>query len=257
MPTSNRALSSRWLTLLFLAFTLALCAAGLLLGGMTWASDGISPHAKEASALPEEGEADTTAPIRCVVIDAGHGGEDGGTISATGLCEKNVNLSIALYLRDILEAAGVPTVMTRTEDILLYDRTIDYHGRKKVLDLAARLAIGEATEASLFVSIHQNAFPATQYAGLQVWYGIADPRSKTIAAAMQEAGLLLDPENRRQIKPAGSNIYLLDRLKTPAVLVECGFLSNPEEASRLGDATYQRSLALLLASTILPHITTG
>ncbi len=255
MSANARTSSAKWLTLLFLAFTLALCAAGWWLGGMAWASDGLDPHAEDAAASPEDGTVNT--PIRCVVIDAGHGGEDGGTISATGLCEKDLNLAIALHLRDILEAAGVPTVMTRTEDILLYDRTVDYHGRKKVLDLAARLAIGEATENALFVSIHQNAFPATQYAGLQVWYGVADPRSKTIAAAMQEAGLQLDPTNKRHIKPAGSNIYLLDRLKGPAVLVECGFLSNPEEAARLGDPAYQRTLALLLASAILPRVTTG
>jgi N-acetylmuramoyl-L-alanine amidase len=144
--------------------------------------------------------------------------------------------------------------MTRTEDVLLYDRGADYEGRKKVLDLAARLAIADETEDSLLVSIHMNAFPQTQYSGMQVWYGTADARSREIAQSVQSAALTLRPDNNRQIKAAGSNIFLLDNLDTPAILVECGFLSNPEEASRLGDEEYQKQLAFVIFGAIAEYI---
>ncbi len=193
-------------------------------------------------------------PITCVVIDAGHGGEDGGASSAAGLVEKDVNLAVAMALRDQLEAAGIPTVMTRTEDKLLYDRGVDFHGRKKVLDLAARKIIADETPGCLFVSIHMNAFPDPQYAGMQVWYGIADARSQAIASAIQAGSVALMPENHRKVKAAGSNIYLLDRAACPAILVECGFLSNPAEAARLGDAAYRQAVASVICGGILPYI---
>ncbi len=194
------------------------------------------------------------APIRCVVIDAGHGGEDGGASSAEGLVEKEVNLAVAFALRDLLETSGIPCVMTRTEDKLLYDRGVDFQGRKKVLDLAARKAIADNTEGCLFVSIHMNAYPDARYSGMQVWYGTADARSRDIAASIQTAALALMPDNQRKIKTAGSNIYLLDRATCPAVLVECGFLSNAAEAARLADEDYRYALATVIAGSILPYI---
>ena len=106
----------------------------------------------------------------------------------------------------------------------------------------------------LFVSIHMNAFPQPQYSGMQVWYGTADPRSAEIAEAIQRASTALMPDNTRRIKAAGSNIYLLDRIKTPAVLVECGFLSNPPEAERLSDEAYRRALAGLIFSAVAPYL---
>ncbi len=193
-------------------------------------------------------------PIRCVVIDAGHGGEDGGASSAAGLVEKEVNLEIAIALRDQLEAAGIPCVLTRSEDRLLYDRHVDYHGRKKVLDLAARRAIADSTEACLFVSIHMNAYPSERECGMQVWYGKADGRSQDIAAAIQRGSCALMPNNRRKIKAAGSNIYLLDRIECPAVLVECGFLSNPAEAERFENKEYRYEVATVIMGGILPYI---
>ncbi len=234
--------------LLFLAFTALLCVAVYLLGGRP-----LYPNRPaEQAAAPDSTDG---PPITCVVIDAGHGGEDGGASSAAGLVEKDVNLAVAEALREILEAAGVPTVMTRTEDKLLYDRGVDYHGRKKVLDLAARRTIAEATPGCLLVSIHMNAFPQTQYAGMQVWYGPADGRSQAIASAIQAGSAVLMPDNHRKIKEAGSNIYLLDRLDSPAVLVECGFLSNPAEAARLEDEAYRCALAAVIAGGILPYVT--
>ncbi len=237
---------------LFAGFTALMLLAAGVLGAFSQRSGSAQDAVAEGAP-----EADTGAPITCVVIDAGHGGEDGGASSAAGLPEKEVNLAVAEALRELLEAAGVPVVMTRTEDKLLYDRAVDYHGRKKVLDLAARRAIAEATPGCLFVSIHMNAFPQTQYSGMQVWYGTHDGRSQSIAEAIQRGAGVLMPDNHRRVKAAGSSIYLLDRLACPAVLVECGFLSNPAEAERLGDAEYRRAVAAVIFAAILPSVTLG
>ena len=251
MPTARRV-AVPLLALLLIALTLLLCAVAYLLGG--------SPLGRPRSAVYTDAPADgRNPPITVVVIDAGHGGEDGGASSASEVVEKNVNLSVAFALRDLFEAAGIPVVMTRTEDILLYDRGVNFQGRKKVLDLAARQLIAEKTAqaaseeggASLFISIHMNAFPAPRYSGMQVWYGVGDPLSREVADAIQTASLTLMPNNRRKTKAAGSNIYLLDRIKTPAVLVECGFLSNPEEADKLATEAYQRALAAVIFAGVV------
>lgn len=182
-----------------------------------------------------------------VVIDPGHGGEDGGAVGADGQLEKEVNLDVALRLYDLLSANGITAVLTRSEDVLLYDRNADHAGRKKALDLAARRKIAEETENALFVSIHMNSYPDPRYSGLQVWYSPNNPASAPVAQTIQSlARELLQPDNRREVKAAGSNIYLLHRLNVPAVLVECGFLSNPEEARRLSTEEYRQSVAFLL-----------
>lgn len=203
---------------------------------------------------PTAAEGTDGRKLTCVVIDAGHGGEDGGAISADGLYEKDVNLAVAFALRDLLEMNGIPVVMTRDEDVLLYDRNADYEGRKKVLDLAARKTVADNCGGCLFVSIHMNAFPQTQYSGMQVWYGTKDPLSETVAADIQKSALLLQPDNNRKIKAAGSNIYLLDNVTAPCVLVECGFLSNSHEASLLEDPNYQKALAFVIFSGIADHV---
>ena len=252
MPTRSR-LSLPFLIPLLLACTALLALTASLLGGFPTGRIKAAPYTDTSADLPAEGT-ENPPPIACIVIDAGHGGEDGGTSSAAGVLEKDLNLSVAFALRDLLEAAGVPVVMTRTEDKLLYDRNADFQGRKKVLDLAARRIVAEKTAAtaaesggtSLFISIHMNAFPAPQYSGMQVWYGTGHPLSAEVAGSIQAASLAVMPENHRQIKAAGSNIYLLDRIKSPAVLVECGFLSNPAEAERLAREDYQRAVATVV-----------
>ena len=187
-----------------------------------------------------------------VVLDAGHGGEDGGAVSASGIYEKDLNLSVAMLVRDLLQANGIEVVMTRTTDTLLYDRNQDYQGHKKALDLAARRKIGEETEGAIFVSIHMNAYPLSQYSGLQVWYSKNDAQSRVIADAIQSRVQgTLQPENNRQTKAATTGIYLLHHLTCPAVLVECGFLSNAAEAERLNTPEYQKQLALLITLAIM------
>lgn len=209
---------------------------------------------RDGITAPTATEGSDQRKLSCVVIDAGHGGEDGGAISADGLYEKDVNLAVAFALRDLLEMNGVRVIMTRDEDILLYDRNMDYQGRKKVLDLAARKIIADNSGDCLFISIHMNAFPQTQYSGIQVWYGTKDPLSQTIASDIQKNALLLQPHNSRKIKAAGNNIYLLDKITAPCVLVECGFLSNPEEAARLADSDYQQILAFMIFSSISSYV---
>ncbi len=188
----------------------------------------------------------------CVVLDAGHGGEDGGAVSGSGIYEKDLNLAITKKLATLLETNGVEVVMTRTEDILLYDRNVDYHGRKKALDLAARRKIAEETPDCLFVSIHMNAYPLPQYSGLQVWYSPHHETSRLVAQQIQnEIQTYLQPQNNRKIKSATAAIYLLHHLQCPAVLVECGFLSNPQEAELLSNEEYQNELAFFLFLAIM------
>ena len=192
-----------------------------------------------------------------VIIDAGHGGEDGGASSASGLIEKDVNLDISLALRDMLSACGVRVIMTRTDDRLLYDRNADYHGRKKKLDLAARLAIANRTDNAIFVSIHMNSYTSPKYSGLQVWYSQNTPSSYTLAELVREANKIhLQPDNNRKTKAATSSIHLLHNATCPAVLVECGFLSNADEAALFETNEYRKKVAFMLFSSIIEFLNT-
>ncbi len=205
--------------------------------------------------LPLPAESVQARSIPTVILDAGHGGEDGGAVSASGISEKELNLAIAKQLQVLLEANGVRVVMTRKTDILLYDRNVDYQGRKKALDLAARRRIGEETPDSIFVSIHMNAYPLSEYHGLQVWYSPNNEASAPLAESIQSRVCeTLQPENHRRIKSATGSIYLLHHLTSPAVLVECGFLSNPEEAERLSDPDYQKELSTVLFLAIMETV---
>lgn len=189
-----------------------------------------------------------------VVIDAGHGGEDGGTVG-NGLVEKDLNLDVAKRLCALLEREGAHVVMTRESDTMLYDKSSDYKGKKKALDLRARLEIAEGCENPVFVSIHMNYFPQTRYSGLQVYYSANNPLSRTLAEGIQSAcRASLQPENTRAVKEATSAIFLLDKLSCPAVLVECGFLSNPDEAARLSDENYRERLAEVIFCALRDYI---
>lgn len=190
-----------------------------------------------------------------VIIDAGHGGEDGGTSSASGLVEKDVNLKIAEQIAKCLEAEGINVVLTRSDDRLLYDVNSDYEGRKKKLDLAARLEIMNQYDNAIFVSIHMNAFTDRSCSGLQVWYSKNDADSLTLAKTIQNnARLRLQPNNKRVVKEATSAINLLFNATCPAVLIECGFLSNPDEASRFATAEYRDEVASNISYSIMEFL---
>ena len=201
---------------------------------------------------------DTDAPTAkgyTVILDPGHGGEDGGAIGKNGVLEKDLNLAIAQEVEADLKEMGLSVISTRNEDILLYDRNVDYKGRKKMLDLAARLKVAKDTPNPIFISIHMNSFPQTQYSGLQVYYSGNDPRSADLALLIQnQVREQLQPTNSRKIKQASSNIYLLDRITTPAVLIECGFLSNAEECAKLSTEEYREDLADILACAIADYV---
>ncbi len=231
---------------LFLLFTFVFVCFFLLflvLGRMAF------PPSKAQASAPSKSE----TPV--VVIDPGHGGEDGGAVGAGGVLEKDVNLAIAKELCDFLKAQGISAVLTRTEDILLYDPNSDYHGQKKVQDLSTRKRIAESYGSAVFVSIHMNAFPDPKYGGLQVYYSENHPASKRLAEEIQALTRdVLLPRNHRKIKPSDGNLYLLDRLHCPSVLVECGFLSNPEDLAALSDPIYRRKMALVLCRSISEYL---
>lgn len=236
--------------LVFVGVSLVLC---ILCAGLFFLSGGeikdTIPTVPEQGTQPEPEQAKHT-----VIIDAGHGGEDGGAVGVTGLLEKDLNLDLAKRLAALLEERGYRVIMTRTEDVLLYDRNTDYHGRKKALDLAARQAVGDANPDAVFVSLHANTFSEAIYHGLQVWYSPNNPEAAVLAECIRACVTAqLQPENHRQSKPAGSNIYLLYHLGTPAVLVECGFLSNPTECRMLEDDAYRDALALALCQGIVAY----
>ena len=200
---------------------------------------------------------DTDASTRggiTIVIDAGHGGEDGGC-EGNGLVEKNLNLDISLQLAELLRKAGVNVVLTRETDILLYDINSDYKGQKKAQDVRKRLEIASSQENPVLVSIHMNYFAQTKYSGLQVWYSKNDARSRALASLVQ-SGMksTLQPNNKRAIKEATSSIFLLHNATFPAVLIECGFLSNPEEARMLSNADYRQKIAKVIFDAIMQYI---
>lgn len=190
--------------------------------------------------------------FRTVIVDAGHGGFDGGTVASDGTPEKEINLAIAMRLRTILDCFGVRTVMTRTGDDSIHDPSCTGIRAQKISDIHNRLHVMEETDDSVFVSIHQNHFTKARYHGTQVFYSGNDARSERLAQAIQSAVTqALQPDNTRRIRQSGTEIYLLYHAVRPAVMVECGFLSNPEETEKLKDDGYQTQMALSIADGIM------
>ncbi len=192
---------------------------------------------------------------KTVIIDAGHGGPDGGTSSQDGTLEKEINLQIAQKVNEFLNAMGVNTVMTRTEDISIHDSSATSIREKKISDIRNRLSLMNSTTDSVFVSIHQNHFSEEKYRGTQVFYSKNHPHSQILADSIRLSVISsLQPENSREIKPSGSDIYLLYHAQIPAVMVECGFLSNYEEAKNLKNEEYQCKLSLMIALGIVDFL---
>jgi len=186
------------------------------------------------------------------IVDAGHGGPDGGAVGSDGTLEKDINLAIALRLRDFLRAFGCEVIMTREDDRSIHSESSITIRQKKVSDIHNRTALVNGTEGAVLISIHQNKFPGAGEKGTQVFYSPNDPESQLLALRIQErVKTLLQPENRRKIKPAGNNIYLLTYAEAPAVLVECGFLSNPGEREKLKTPEYQEQIAFVIACAVM------
>lgn len=183
-----------------------------------------------------------------VIIDAGHGGEDGGATSCTGILESKLNLDIALRLNDLMHFLGNETYMIRTTDTAVYTEGNSL-SQKKVSDLKERVRIVNEREGGVLVSIHQNTFSNPRYSGAQVFYGSAEG-SRELANSLQAAfAATVNPGSNRQCKNA-TGIYLMQHVKRPAVLIECGFLSSPEEEAKLRDPEYQKTICAVIASNL-------
>lgn len=191
---------------------------------------------------------------RTLVIDAGHGGFDGGAIGSNGTTEQDINLSIAKRVQLLASFFGVQTVMTREDtNALDYDPSRPVR-ENKVSDIKARQKIVEQTANPIFVSIHLNKFSDAQYHGAQVFYSTNHAGGCALAELLQDALITgCDPSNTRQAKPADQSIYLMKVLECPAVIVECGFLSNPSEEELLGDSAYHKKLAASIVTGYLRY----
>ncbi len=182
-----------------------------------------------------------------IIVDAGHGGIDGGATSCTGVLESHINLEIALRVNDLFRLLGYETVMIRTTDESIYTEgnTI---AAQKISDLKERVRISNDTDGAILISIHQNTFSNSRYFGAQVFYAPTEG-SDQFAKRLQQAFVAnLDPTSNRKSKKTQS-VYLLQHVNCPAVLIECGFLSNPQEEARLRSGEYQKKLAVVIATS--------
>ncbi len=180
-----------------------------------------------------------------VILDPGHGGIDGGAVSKSGIVEKDINLSIALKLRELLRLSGYTVVMTRETDCSIHNPEAKTIREIKTSDIRNRLALMKQ-HGGVFVSIHQNSFAESKYSGAQFFYA-STSGSKELAECFRSIVCThLQPENRREIKPCTDDVYLIYHAATTAVLAECGFLSNPGEAAKLSSESYQQEMAFAL-----------
>lgn len=189
-----------------------------------------------------------------IVLDPGHGGVDGGAV-ANGVVEKHINLDIALAMRDMFVANGFTVIMTREDDVSIHDPDVNGVRKQKTSDLRNRLAIVNGQTGGLFISVHQNKFGQQSSRGAQIFFGPKNGQSELLATAMQQKFVQnLQPENHRQQKKAGKNLFLLYEAECPAVLLECGFLSNAREAVQLSDPEYQKKIAFTAFSAVLEYL---
>lgn len=197
---------------------------------------------KAASAvLPEEAT---------LVIDAGHGGIDGGAVGADGSRESDINLAIALRLQAVSAFCGQSAVMTRTDD----SRGADALSYSEHEELVYRTQVVNATPNAVLLSIHQNCYPTAQPSGAQVFYS-SNGKSEDFGRLMHDNLVSsLDPQNRRVAEPDKNRLYILSNVDCPAILVECGFVSNHSDITKLTDSRYQTALSTVLMASYLQFI---
>ena len=196
-----------------------------------------------------------TPKQQVIIIDAGHGGPDGGASGADGTRESDLNLSIALKTDAVLGLLGEETLLIRDSDRDISDDTAVSISQKKVSDLKNRVKIVNAHENSLLISIHCNTYPESKYRGAQVFYNAAG-NSRAIAESIFLGIQHIDPNNHRQVKTVSPDIYLFRHVEKPGILVECGFLSNPEELALLKYEAYQNKLAIAIGVALTNQIHT-
>ncbi len=206
---------------------------------------------REAARYVATGVAETKNDKICVVIDAGHGGDDPGKVGINGALEKDINLKIAKRLQALLEAQDIEVVMTREDEGGLYDADAS---NKKVQDMKRRIEIIDEAKPVITVSIHQNSYPEEYVKGAQVFYYTNSVEGKNLADILQECLITMaDPDNTR-VSKANDSYYLLKKTDTPIVIVECGFLSNYEEAEKLTTEEYQEKVAWAVHMGILRYL---
>lgn len=181
-----------------------------------------------------------------VVVDVGHGGSDPGKIGVNDRSEKDINLEIALKLKKCMEKENISVILTRETDEEVEKGA---SGNKKIVDMKARVAMINAIKPKLMVSIHQNSYPGEEIKGAQVFFYSHSEKGEEMAKTMQQALLAVDPGNHRQAK-ANDTYYLLKRTEVPSIIVECGFLSNWEEAQKLAEESYQQKMAKAICDGI-------
>lgn len=221
-----------------LLWVLALATAGYL---VFWPS----------GAILTAGSVDSGRPV--LVLDAGHGGEDGGAVSLTGVPESQINLAIVQKLDLLLGLCGRAPVVLRQEDISLHDPSANTLREKKVSDLKNRVAAVEGTENGVLLSIHQNMFTNAKYHGAQVFFAPTGGSQEFAVHTQEVLRQTVDPANERQAKPIPDTVCLMNHITRPAILVECGFLSNPEEEGKLRSDGYQLQLAAALTGAWLQY----
>ena len=182
-----------------------------------------------------------------VVIDAGHGGKDAGTIGVDSVKEKDINLSIVKSLYDFLKVSGISSVMIRNDDSEFYAP----NEKRDKSDLYNRLDFVNSTENAVLISIHQNHFDSESEWGTQIWYSANTPESKEIAdSILNNVKDLIQPDNKRENKQSDNSYYLLYKASVPSVMIECGFMSNVRENNLLQQEEYQNDMAYCIMSGI-------
>lgn len=204
------------------------------------------------AAIPVGGGDDDSR--KTIVLDAGHGGIDGGAVGVNGELEKDINLAIVLNLQQLLQFSGFNVILTRDSDRSMHSDGVEGIRNQKISDMENRRAIVDAHPNSLFFSIHQNRFTDSKYTGGQMFFTTRNPDSKRLAQSLQNSFAILQTGNTREIKVIDNELYLFKEAVQPAVLIECGFLSNAEEARRLNDPDYQRKIAFSIYRGIVEFL---
>ena len=195
----------------------------------------------------------TPVSSKTIIVDAGHGGEDGGAVSNNGISEAEINLKIALKLQQLLEQSGSNVVLTRSDDNAIYDVDKKTLREKKNSDIRNRVKIGNNSSADIFVSIHLNKIPENQYYGWQTFFKDGNEDGKLLATCIQSnLNETIQKENKR-VPLKISNVYIIKHVEIPTVIVECGFLSNPEEEKQLQQEEYQTKLAWGIYNGIMEY----
>lgn len=193
-----------------------------------------------------------------VIIDAGHGGADSGAVAGDGTLEKDLNLEIALLLKDYLESDGINVILTRDKDESIHDISADTLREQKVSDIHNRMKLMENTDDCIFVSIHQNSFTRSEYSGSQVFYTPDIPSGKLLAECIQKSVVnTLQKDNKRETKQCSDSVYLIYNAKKTAVLVECGFMTNKNELEKLKNKDYQKELSKAIGDGIIEYLKKG